>query len=1132
MHFMSASVRFNSVLIIEPNKWHAETLPGFAKHFIDLGYNVDILCRENVFFEKTFCRFNNRQLRLYQWLPEHFIPIVSAAKLQGYKMILLNTFFAVKEAEKIFNKLKNNVGKAKFFFVEHNVAKYSANQSNVISLNDFSGRVMVNPHFFGNVNITPKNRIANFVCVGNIEAHRRNYNLLFSAVQELINAKMNFKISLVGNAVSKEFVIPPVMAPYIEIKGRLDFPKMYCEMENADFLLALLDPEDIDHEKYITRCSSGAMQLVYGFVKPAVIHQKFAEAYHLNTKNSIVYQENLAVAMRLACNMTEEEYRDKQQCLQSTAERIKTTSLGNLSALLNSTKPKREIIPLCFITDNNFVIPTAVAITSIIKNKSASTGYRIYIVCDKLFRKNRRKFLSYKDSSVEIKIIKTSSGKFHNLHTYDNNASCIATISALLKFEIPNLIHNEDRILYLDGDILVKDDLTMLYNTNIENIYAAVCRDTGIIYNDRLKKINVTNYFNSGVMLLNLKKLRDDKSCDILLQTKKNMTNFNLMDQDVFNIVFNNNIEILDIKYNFLCLNLKRAVAHGKVSIGELNNLFGSKYASLSDVEQSAVILHFSSKDKPWKYTNDYTDEWFDYFNQSCFKKYKIEQSDRQIMLKERQSMKKLDIRDLFGKLRRISLKAIFGRELVNNIANINQLNETIVNLQNTINANSEFHKQAFSRIESNFNQKTNNLEQRLEQKLDNFTQKTDSLNQRTEELNKKINDLNSKTDALNQNTVILNKKADILDGKTDVLSQKTDIFNQKEDIFNQKIDIYSQKVDILTHKTDNITQKVDGLDQKANDLSNKIHERTNAVNESVKKMDEQFNKNSWYRVQKYAHENKYSEILSDWYAEKTNKKLDLNNPRTFNEKIQWLKLYDSTPLKTRLADKYLVRDWIKDKIGEEYLIHLLGVYNSFDEIDFDMLPNQFVLKANHGSAWNAVVKDKTEFDKEKKKSRFDDFMRTNFAYRAGLELHYRDIKPKIIAEKYMVDESGQLKDYRFVCFGGEPKFIWVDFDRYTDHKRNIYDLEWNLLPFSLNYPKGDDSLSPPANLKEMISLAKDLSEGFYHVRVDFYSINSKIYFGEMTFTNAAGIGKFEPAKWDGIWGEMIKLPIDKDQKA
>lgn len=269
--------------------------------------------------------------------------------------------------------------------------------------------------------------------------------------------------------------------------------------------------------------------------------------------------------------------------------------------------------------------------------------------------------------------------------------------------------------------------------------------------------------------------------------------------------------------------------------------------------------------------------------------------------------------------------------------------------------------------------------------------------------------------------------------------------------------------------------------------------------------------------------------LLKRWYKRRTGKNLNLDAPKSFNEKIQWLKLYDNSPLKTKLADKYAVREWIKDEIGDDYLIPLLGVWNSFDEIDFDKLPDRFVLKANHGSHWNIIVKDKSKFDKAKAKKKFDKWMSWNYANKAGLELQYKDIVPKIVAEQFVEDSNGELNDYKILCFNGEPKYVWIDCGRYTkDRIKNIYDLDWNLQPFSMTHEVSKEEIPAPANLDKMIELARKLCRDFAFVRVDFYNVDGKIYFGEMTFTSMSGLDKFKPEKYDYIMGEMLELPAKK----
>ena len=271
----------------------------------------------------------------------------------------------------------------------------------------------------------------------------------------------------------------------------------------------------------------------------------------------------------------------------------------------------------------------------------------------------------------------------------------------------------------------------------------------------------------------------------------------------------------------------------------------------------------------------------------------------------------------------------------------------------------------------------------------------------------------------------------------------------------------------------------------------------------------------------------KYREALCAWYYDATQERLDLENPKTLNQKIQWLKLYDSIPLKTQLADKYKVRSWVKEMIGEEYLIPLLGVWDRFEDIDFNVLPNQFVLKANHGSGWNIIVQDKQKFDVEDARKKFRLWMGRNYAYQ-GFEFHYKDIEPKIIAEQYMEEFKGQLNDYKFICTNGHIRYIWVDTDRYGDHRRTVFNTDWEKQDFRINYPVAEDRILKPDNFDKMKELATILCDGFLLARVDFYNVQGKIYFGEITFTPENGKMKIEPPEYDQILGDMINLPDSK----
>ena len=282
-----------------------------------------------------------------------------------------------------------------------------------------------------------------------------------------------------------------------------------------------------------------------------------------------------------------------------------------------------------------------------------------------------------------------------------------------------------------------------------------------------------------------------------------------------------------------------------------------------------------------------------------------------------------------------------------------------------------------------------------------------------------------------------------------------------------------------------------------------------------------------WIWISENLHWFSSSFYLKVLYFLRNKEKLNLENPRTFNEKINWLKLHvNITPQCTMMVDKYGVRDYIKDKIGEEYLIPLLGVWNSFDEIDFENLPNEFVLKTTHDSGGVVICKDKNKLNIQEAREKLTKHLRYNYYWR-GREIPYRDVKPRIIAEKFMVDESGtQLKDYKIFCFNGKPNILFLASDRYSKGgvKFTYYDMDLNLLPIKSKGHERD--LTPPVvpNWEEMKQLAEILSEGFPHLRVDFYNINGKIYFGELTFHHDSGIVPIEPKEWEYKLGELIRI--------
>ena len=268
---------------------------------------------------------------------------------------------------------------------------------------------------------------------------------------------------------------------------------------------------------------------------------------------------------------------------------------------------------------------------------------------------------------------------------------------------------------------------------------------------------------------------------------------------------------------------------------------------------------------------------------------------------------------------------------------------------------------------------------------------------------------------------------------------------------------------------------------------------------------------------------------LSYKFKRKFGYSMDWKNPKTYSEKLQWLKVYDKNPLYTKLVDKCEVKKYIADVIGEQYVIPTLGVWDNFDDVDFDSLPDQFVLKCTHDSGGIAIVKDKATFNKEKVRKQFKIAMARN-PYNTNREWPYKNVKPRIIAEQYMENEATHdLRDYKFFSFDGETRAMFIATERGSEieeTKFDFFDMDYNHLDFRNGHPNADVLPEKPQCFDEMHALADKLSSGIPQVRVDFYEVNGRVYFGEMTFFHWSGLKPFEPAEWDRTFGDWITLPL------
>ena len=266
-------------------------------------------------------------------------------------------------------------------------------------------------------------------------------------------------------------------------------------------------------------------------------------------------------------------------------------------------------------------------------------------------------------------------------------------------------------------------------------------------------------------------------------------------------------------------------------------------------------------------------------------------------------------------------------------------------------------------------------------------------------------------------------------------------------------------------------------------------------------------------------------QYLKIMYKMKCNLNLNLENPKRFNEKLQWLKLYNRNPDYTKMVDKYEVKEYISKLIGYEYIIPTLKVYNKFEEINFEELPNQFVIKTTNDSGGIVICKDKNTFDIKKAQKKITKSLKKNYFY-YGREWPYKNVKPKIIIEKYMEDDkTKELQDYKIMCFNGKAKMSFTCTERFTNGlKVTFFDLQWNKLPFERHYPNSKKIIPKPLNYQKMIELSEILAKDIPFVRVDWYEINNKLYFGELTFFPGNGYEEFTPDEWDFKLGKMLDL--------
>lgn len=279
-----------------------------------------------------------------------------------------------------------------------------------------------------------------------------------------------------------------------------------------------------------------------------------------------------------------------------------------------------------------------------------------------------------------------------------------------------------------------------------------------------------------------------------------------------------------------------------------------------------------------------------------------------------------------------------------------------------------------------------------------------------------------------------------------------------------------------------------------------------------------------YHGMEKLVNEQEYLQLQ---YKIATGKALDFENPVTYTEKLQWLKVFDHRPEYTRMVDKYEVKQYVTEVIGEKYIVPMLGIWDDPDDIDFAKLPNQFVLKVTHDSGGLVICKDKERLDISEAKRKLERLLRTNY-YIGTREWPYKNVKPRIIAEQYLEDSIyKELRDYKFFTFGGEPKILYIAQGRGKNEPTvaDFFDMDFNHLPFTIDHDMAPVPPEKPINFELMKELAAKLSEGTPQLRVDFYEVDGRVYFGEMTFFHCSGLAPFHPEEWDRTLGSWVTLP-------
>lgn len=814
-------------------------------------------------------------------------------------------------------------------------------------------------------------------------------------------------------------------------------------------------------------------------------------------------------------------------------------------------------INIAYITNGKFLEVCLVSIISLLKNSEYENLNIILLYSD----------LTHEDLGKIIKLQKIRSFTLQAFNIsnsqYNNFPFVLTTKEAWYRFILADIFPNIDKILYLDCDTIIRKSLLPLWEINIDNKLIASIEDISRS-KDKEKKINLKDnfFFNDGILLLNTNKWRKRKLYSNIMSYLKNNQIFQAT-QGVLNFLTDmektrlnpefyyievrgkDNIcqggsEYLKLynKNNYIIVHFKDIKPHMLICKNSFKNEFLIYESILHNlIEKSPTIPIILSSDdnfSPYMYTT-----MVSILENSCKKTY----YDFFLLVTSSFSQKNKNIIMALKEKYKCNIHFIhIKNEFVNAPIHVSyNKSPTYYRLLAGILLPKEYNKCIYLDVDIcvckdlselfNIDLKDNYIAGVVAPGYYFF-----------EDENCKRLNLSSMKQYVNAGMLIMNLKKIREDNMTEKFIEllKKNYTDQDQDVLNVacygKILTLPPKYNVLVQRIKENSPLLKNLYKVQDILEAKIS--PNIVHYCFAKKPWNslgiYMEEYWWNIARktpYIHNlfkrnNIYKNELKNIWLKKKNKKLNLDNPLTFNEKIQWLKIYDSTPIKTLLTDKYLVRDWVNEKIGKEYLIPLLGVYDKLKDINFGILPNQFVIKCNRARENNIIVKNKSKLNLNNIKKKLNKWMNINNGFEIGLELHYRDFRPKIIIEKYMDNDTGDSKEYKFICFNGNPEFLRVDSYKHTEQKGYLYDLNRKRFIYKVNPNYSSfPSKTKSKHFKKMIELASILSEGFAYVRVDFYVIKEKIFFSGMKFTSESGAEEYISKYLDRRLGSLIKLP-------